>query len=361
MRRQTDNLIGESSSFLELIEQVSLVAPISKPVLVIGERGTGKELIASRLHYLSTRWDQPFIKLNCSAISESLLESELFGHESGSFTGANKRHIGRFELADKGTLFLDELANASLAVQEKLLRVIEYGEFERVGGSKTVNVDVRIVAATNEDLPSLANQGKFRADLLDRLAFEVITIPPLRSRKSDILILAEHFALDMTRELKRELFSGFGAMAKQALYDYSWPGNVRELKNVIERNLYRTAEDEMVNRIQFDPFESPYRLSDNSKPIMQTASNLESESAQIEINEESPLLNQPLADLKTSLITPLTNFPIDLKQQINDLEIKTIQNAMEEAKFNQKVCAELLGLTYHQFRGYLKKYDLLKA
>ncbi len=361
MRRQTDNLIGESSSFLELIEQVSLVASINKPVLVIGERGTGKELIAARLHYLSTRWDQPFIKLNCSAISESLLETELFGHESGAFTGANKKHIGRFELADKGTLFLDELANASMAVQEKLLRVIEYGEFERVGGNKTVFVDVRIVAATNEDLPTLANKGKFRADLLDRLAFEVLTIPPLRARKSDILILANHFALDMTQELKRGLFSGFGPMAKQALYEYSWPGNVRELKNVIERNLYRTPEDEMVNRIQFDPFESPYRLLGSSKPTLQSAPNIKSESLQMGINEDMSSSEQSLADLNVSLMTPLTNFPIDLKQQINDLEIKTIQNAMEEAKFNQKICAELLGLTYHQFRGYLKKYDLLKS
>jgi len=360
MRRQTDNLIGESSSFMALIEQVSLVAPISKPVLVIGERGTGKELIASRLHYLSTRWDQPFIKLNCSAISESLLETELFGHESGAFTGANKRHIGRFELADKGTLFLDELANASLAVQEKLLRVIEYGEFERVGGNKTVNVDVRIVAATNEDLPTLANQGKFRADLLDRLAFEVLTIPPLRARKSDILILANHFALDMTRELKRELFSGFGAMAKQALYEYSWPGNVRELKNVIERNLYRTPEDEMVNRIQFDPFESPYRLSDHSISNSQSKTDIENQSLETASFEDSRGSQYPIPEIDNNMTTSLVNFPIDLKQQMNDLETQTIQSAMKEAKFNQKVCAELLGLTYHQFRGYLKKYDLLK-
>lgn len=361
MRRQTDNLIGESSSFLELIEQVSLVAPISKPVLVIGERGTGKELIASRLHYLSSRWDQPFIKLNCSAISENLLETELFGHESGAFTGANKKHIGRFELADKGSLFLDELANASLAVQEKLLRVIEYGEFERVGGNKTVNVDVRIIAATNEDLPSLAKKGKFRADLLDRLAFEVLTIPPLRARKSDILILANHFALEMTRELKRELFSGFGVMAKQMLNEYLWPGNVRELKNVIERNLYRTPEDEMVNRIQFDPFESPYRQLDISKPTSTSPSEIEIESAQLAINEVSPPINESITDVDSHLTNSLSNFPIDLKQQMNDLEIQTIQKAMKEAKFNQKICAELLGLTYHQLRGYLKKYDLLKS
>jgi len=370
MRRKTDNLIGESSAFLELIEQVSLVASINKPVLVIGERGTGKELIASRLHYLSSRWDQPFIKLNCSAISESLLETELFGHESGAFTGASKKHIGRFELADKGTLFLDELANASSAVQEKLLRVIEYGEFERVGGNKTVYVDVRIVAATNEDLPNLAKQGKFRADLLDRLAFEVVTIPPLRARKSDILILANHFALEMTRELKRELFTGFGAMAKQALFDYSWPGNIRELKNVIERNLYRTAEDELVNRIQFDPFESPYRLFEGLDSSSDTGMGSNSTLQQVASSDNTPPVSQDInvstrynssSELNNDITSTLSDFPIDLKERMNDLEIQTIQKAMSEAKFNQKICAELLGLTYHQLRGYLKKYDLLKS
>ena len=360
MRRQSDNLIGESSSFLELIEQVSLVAPINKPVLVIGERGTGKELIAARLHYLSSRWEQPFIKLNCSAISETLLESELFGHESGAFTGANKKHLGRFELADKGTLFLDELANASLAVQEKLLRVIEYGEFERVGGSKTVNVDVRIVAATNEDLPTLAKQGTFRADLLDRLAFEVLTIPPLRARKSDILILANHFALEMTRELKRELFSGFTPMAKQSLYDFSWPGNIRELKNVIERNVYQTPEDEQVNQIVFDPFESPYRLLGSQKTISASANMTETTENFSDVISTSKEISADTDALNTAESISVNNFPIDLKQKINDLEIQIIQNAMEESKFNQKVCAELLGLTYHQLRGYLKKYDLLK-
>jgi psp operon transcriptional activator len=198
---ESDNLIGQANSFLTVLEQVSQIAPLSKPVLIIGERGTGKELIAARLHYLSQRWQQNYVKLNCAALSESLLESELFGHEAGAFTGAQKRHEGRFERADRGTLFLDELANTSALVQVKILRVIEYGEFERVGGSKTVQTDVRLIAATNEDLPQLAAQGKFRADLLDRLAFDVITLPPLRERREDILLLDEHFAIQMAREL----------------------------------------------------------------------------------------------------------------------------------------------------------------
>lgn len=227
---QQDNLIGQSNALLEVLEHVSQIAPLSKPVLIIGERGTGKELIAERLHYLSKRWDQSFIKLNCSSLSENLLESELFGHESGAFTGAKGKHEGRFERADGGTLFLDELANTSGLIQEKLLRVIEYGEFERVGGSKTVQADVRLICAANEDLPSLADAGEFRADLLDRLAFDVITLPPLRCRPEDIMTLAEYFAVGMARQLKLQLFSGFSAHAVEQLMTHDWPGNIRELK-----------------------------------------------------------------------------------------------------------------------------------
>jgi len=356
MNRNSDNLIGEATCFLEVIEQVSQLAPIDKPVLVVGERGTGKELIAARLHYLSTRWDQPFVKLNCAAINENLLETELFGHESGAFTGANKRHLGRFELADKGTLFLDELGNSSLSVQEKLLRVIEYGEMERVGGNKTIKVDVRLVAATNENLPYLAKQGKFRADLLDRLAFDVITIPPLRARVSDILVLARHFGLAMTRELDRDYFAGFTHAAEEALLQYPWPGNVRELKNVIERNIYKTPADQMIDKIQFDPFDSPYQLAGEQNltaPITQ-------------VNEQDPDNSaQQQPEQRADNVAEIhfasdIQFPLDLKQSMADREVSIIQQALEHAQFNQKKCAELLGLTYHQLRGYLKKYQLLE-
>src|SRR5699024_7459135 len=229
-------MLGESPAFLSLLEQVSRVAVVDKPVLVIGERGTGKELVAARLHYLSPRWDAPFVKLNCATLTESLLETELFGHEAGAFTGANQRHVGRFEQADGGTLFLDELATVSLRVQEKILRAVEYGQFERVGGSRTLSVDVRIVGATNRDLPAAVRAGQFRADLLDRLAFDVLTVPPLRARASDILHLAEHFAVDISRELDRDIFPGFTDSARDELLHYAWPGNVRELKNVVERS-----------------------------------------------------------------------------------------------------------------------------
>jgi len=333
--QREDNLIGESPAFLNCLEHVSYAAPLNKPVLVVGERGTGKELIASRLHFLSRRWDQPFLKMNCAAINENILESELFGHEAGSFTGAQKKHLGRFEKANNGTLFLDELATSSARIQEKLLRVIEYGEFERVGGSETIKVDVRLVAATNEDLPELAKRGNFRADLLDRLAFDVITLPPLRYRQEDILILSEHFALRMTQELDRDVFSGFSARAKQQLNQHDWPGNIRELKNVIERNIYLAEANSVIAEIKFNPFASPFRPLHTDIP------------ASHELSTE----NQ-----NTSISSKL---PLDFKQHIQDYEISLIKNALEAGQFNQKKTAELLGMTYHQLRGYLKKYELL--
>ncbi len=329
MRKPQDQqLIGESPAFLEVLEHVSLVAPLNRPVLVIGERGTGKELIASRIHFLSGRWDFPLVKMNCAALTESLLETELFGHEAGSFTGAHKRRLGRFEQANEGSLFLDELSSTSSGVQEKILRVIEYGEFERVGGSETIRTNVRIIGATNEDLPTLSRQGKFRADLLDRLAFDVITLPPLRERPGDIMTLAEHFAVKMTVELGKDLFNGFAEQARAALKGYSWPGNIRELKNVVERAVYTCQEeDQPINEIVFDPFESPWRSGG---------------SADVE-KPESPSLPRE---------------PYDLKQSIQDEEVRRIKHAMELCRFNQKKTAEFLGMTYHQLRGYLRKYEL---
>jgi psp operon transcriptional activator len=329
--QQEQQLIGESPAFLEVLEHASRVAPLNRPVLVIGERGTGKELIASRIHYLSGRWDSPFVKLNCAALAESLLETELFGHEAGSFTGATRRRLGRFELADQGSLFLDELANTSSRVQEKILRVIEYGELERVGGNDTVRTDVRIIGATHEDLPALAAEGRFRADLLDRLAFDVITLPALRDRQDDILRLAEHFAVKMSGELGRALFAGFTEEAREELLGYPWPGNVRELKNVVERAVYSAAEpEEEIDQIVFDPFASPWR------PAQQ--------------GPEPRVESQPAAAQPEG--------PYDFKQHIQDEEVRLLQAALEECRFNQKKTAEHLGMTYHQLRGYLRKYDL---
>ncbi len=329
---QEQQLIGESQAILEILEHVSRVAALNRPVLVVGERGTGKELIAARIHYLSPRWDRPFVKLNCAALTESLLESELFGHEAGSFTGATRRRLGRFELANQGSLFLDELANTSHRVQQKILRVIEYGELERVGGNETISTDVRIIGATNEDLPVLVEQGVFRADLLDRLAFDVITLPPLHERRDDIMPMAEYFAVKMCGELGLELFSGFSAEAREQLLDYAWPGNVRELKNVTERAVYAQAgRDEPIESVVFDPFHSPWRPRS--------------------VNAES----------SPSAAERLPQGPYDFKEHLQQYEIELLQSALKQCRYNQKKTAEFLGLTYHQLRGYLRKYELTDA
>ncbi|WP_367165626.1 phage shock protein operon transcriptional activator [Kosakonia cowanii] len=328
MAEQKDNLLGEANSFIEVLEQVSRLAPIDKPVLIIGERGTGKELIANRLHYLSSRWQGPFISLNCAALNENLLDSELFGHEAGAFTGAQKRHPGRFERADGGTLFLDELATAPMLVQEKLLRVIEYGELERVGGSQPLQVNVRLVCATNADLPQMVQEGTFRADLLDRLAFDVVLLPPLRQRQSDIMLMADHFAIQMCRELHMPLFPGFTEHARDVLMNYGWPGNIRELKNVVERSVYRHgSSDTPLDTIILDPFRR-------------------------DVSEKAP------APKQENRATSLPGLPLDLRQFQLDQEKSLLEQSLQQAEFNQKRAAERLGLTYHQLRALLKKHQI---
>lgn len=333
---EADRMLGESSTFLLMQEHISRLAPLNKPVLIIGERGTGKELVAARLHYLSRRWDQEFLKLNCAAFTDSLLESQLFGHEIGAFTGATKQQKGYFERADNGTLFLDELANTSMAVQEKILRVTEYGEIERLGGSRPLRVNVRLVAATNVDLPQLAAAGKFREDLLDRLAFDVITLPPLRERQEDIPILARHFAINMVKELGREYFPGFSKAAAKALLEYHWPGNVRELKNVVERCVYQCEDpDQQVKDVIFDPFASPWR------PLASTRA------------------ATPVQGLRSDTDSEVQLGAGGFKQQVQDFEIRLLREALGQAQFNQRRAAKLLDLTYDQLRGYLRKYELL--
>ena len=232
--------LGQSETFFEFQDQISKVAPIERPVLILGERGTGKELAASKIHFLSKRWQKPLITLNCSALTSTLIGSELFGYEKGAFTGAGSRHAGRFEKASEGTLFLDEIGTIPMEVQEKILRVVEYGSFERVGSSESIHVDVRIVAATNVDLPLMAKSGEFKQDLLDRLSFEVIYVPPLRKREGDIMVLANHFAGRMSFELGWDDIPRISFEAEKALETYPWPGNIRELKNVIERAVYKS-------------------------------------------------------------------------------------------------------------------------
>jgi psp operon transcriptional activator len=327
---ESQPIIGEAPAFLEMLEHVSRAAPLSKPVLVVGERGTGKELIASRLHFLSARWEQRVVKVNCAALTESILESELFGHEAGAFTGAAKTHIGHFERADGGTLILDELATISLRMQEKILRTIEYGEIQRVGGNETLKVDVRIVGSTNSDLQSLAAEGRFRKDLLDRLAFDVITVPPLRERVDDILPLANAFAINMASELKWSYFAGFSPRASSALLRNQWPGNVRELKNTIERSVYRSPDPEQpIAELALDPFDSPFKLA--SPPGGKTRTRE---------RRRAPLL------------------PTDLRQRLVDVESDLIEAALEKSRYNQRLAADLLNLSYHQLRGRLKRLGI---
>ena len=315
--------LGESEAFLDFCERLSRVAPIDRPVLIVGERGTGKELAASRLHFLSKRWQGPLVALNCAALSPSLIEAELFGYEKGAFTGALERRPGRFESSDKGTLFLDEIGSIPMEVQEKILRVVEYGSFERVGSSSPVEVNVRIVAATHADLPALAEDGRFKQDLLDRLSFEVLLLPPLRQRREDIMLLARHFAAKMAFEMGRTEVPLFASEAASSLQSYSWPGNVRELKNVVERAVYR-SDSAVVRQIVFNPFYPSGRSAETTPGSERMA--------------------------------PAPGRRKAFKEAVAELEIQLLRNALEGVRFNQQRAAEALGLTYHQLRGMLRKH-----
>lgn len=326
-RNQSQRMIGESAALSDVFDQVSRVAPLNRPILVVGERGTGKELIAERLHYLSSRWEGPFLKVNCGAISEALLDADLFGYEPGAFTGANKVNKGRFERADEGSLFLDELGNMSAQLQEKLLRVIEYGEFERLGGQRTLKVNVRIIAATNEHLPAMAATGKFREDLLDRLAFDVITLPPLRSREDDIMRLAEHFAVSMSTELGWDVFPGFTQDIQAKLRQHPFYGNVRELKNIVERSVYRWGDSESeIAQLVIDPFESPWMPESKHRQTSTTA--------QIDPN-------------------------LGFSEQVARYEVQLLKQALDQNDQHQGKAADALGLTYHQYRSQLRKHGII--
>lgn len=337
MARQQEAL-GQSEPFLDFQEQLSRVAPVERPVLLIGERGTGKELAASRLHFLSKRWDKPFVTLNCATLSPALIESELFGYERGAFTGAERRKTGRFEIADGGTLFLDEVGSIPLQAQEKILRVVEYGFFERVGSTQAVEVDVRIVGATNADLKKMAEQDTFKSDLLDRLSFEVLFLPPLRYRGGDILLLAEHFATRMSYELGRDEVIRFSREAREVLLEHQWPGNIRELKNVVERAVYRSDSNE-ISAIIFDPFLSPYAALPN-----------------IDLGDQDD--REETLQVSTDSQAQFSTQPYRLKEAVEEYEKKLLSQGLKLCFYNQKKTAEHLGLTYDQLRGKLRKHGV---
>ncbi|MCP3888436.1 MAG: phage shock protein operon transcriptional activator [Desulfobulbaceae bacterium] len=332
---KTNDALGQSEPFLDFQERLSLVAPVDRPVLLMGERGTGKELAANRLHFLSKRWQGPFVTLNCATLSPTLIESELFGHDKGAFTGADRRKIGRFEVADGGTLFLDEIGSIPLEAQEKILRVVEYSSFERVGSSSPIEVDVRIVGATNEDLLTMAELGRFKRDLLDRLSFEVLFLPPLRYRGEDIMLLANHFASRMSFELNREVDVSFTRAAVKSLEEYHWMGNVRELKNVVERAVYRSEAGE-ISEIIFDPFVSPY---ENLNPVALP---------------DTATPEQNIRQKEKPEVTSTTQ--LSFKEATRQFEISILREVLLVHRHNQKKAASSLGLSYDQFRGKLRKY-----
>ncbi|MCG8421890.1 MAG: sigma-54 dependent transcriptional regulator [Proteobacteria bacterium] len=319
-------IVGDSDALRAIMARVERVAPVPRPVLILGERGTGKELVARSVHHLSTRSSEPFITINCAAVPESLLESELFGHEEGAFTGATKQKEGKFELADGGTLFLDEIGNMSTEFQAKILRVLEYQRFERVAGAESIQVDVRVIAATNADVRAKMDEGAFRRDLYDRLAFEVIELPPLRQRMDDVPPLAVHFLNRFREEVAGIGVREIAADAFDRLAAYDFPGNIRELKNVVERAVYSS-----------------------SGPIL-TGTDIEAALPRDRISQRKPMQIGSFADDPT----------LPLAARVEAFERALCKDALEETRYNQKEAAALLGLTYDQFRQRYRKYGLRK-
>ncbi|MBR5098694.1 MAG: phage shock protein operon transcriptional activator [Spirochaetales bacterium] len=348
MSSYNDSYIGESEVFLDFQQRIADAAAVDRSVLVIGERGSGKEMAASRLHYLSKRWQKNLVTVNCAALAPTLIESELFGYEQGAFTGANKTRKGRFEEAQGGTLFLDEIGNIPMQVQEKILRVVEYGTYERVGSSITHEADVRIIGATNADLKQMCKEGKFKEDLLDRLSFEVIFIPPLRERGDDILLLANYFAQRMAMECGQDI-PVFTEDVQQMLKTYSWPGNVRELKNTIERAVYRSKGD-IISSIVLDPFRNPYSYETNDVP-----GGISNAGKVLEV-EKTDMSESDQAGKKEFSFDSL---PLDSLDQTKDaLEASFVQRALKQAQGNQREAAKLMKITYDQFRGLYRKHKV---
>jgi len=300
--------VAQSESFTAILKQAQQFAVIPRPILIRGERGTGKELVARFIHVQSPRRKRPFIPINCAAFNDELISAEFYGHEKGAFTGASQMRTGKLEQADKGTLFMDEIGAMSTQFQDRILRVIEYQEFERIRGSQKIKVDVRIISATNADLEELMQEGLFRKDLYDRLTFAELKIPALRHRKEDIPHLIVHFVRQLQQEIPTLLQKTFDRKTVQAMMDYYWPGNVRELKNIVER-VYLYGSEEMI-----------------------LPSHLPPEITGTEITGDS--FHEKVEQYKKQLILET---------------LDTVHN-------NQKEAAAALKMTYDQFRHYYKKY-----
>ena len=309
------NIIGRSPAMQRVFETLSLVAPSDATVLINGESGTGKELIASALHHNSSRKEGPFIKVNCAALHENLLESELFGHEKGAFTGADSMRQGRFELASGGTLFLDEIGDMTLQTQAKILRVLQEGELERLGGSTTIKVDVRLVAATHKNLNSMVADGSFRQDLFFRLSVVPLELPPLRERTEDIPVLADFFLQRYAEKNKKDI-KGFHPQALMLLARYSWPGNIRELENTVERGVILCLGE------QITPKELPPQMLPD--------------------------------DFTTADVSVVSQSGLTLK----DMEREAIRATLEQTNGNKSRSAKLLGIARQTLLNKIKEYGL---
>jgi two-component system response regulator PilR (NtrC family) len=315
------NIIGQSPKMLALYDLLEKVSPTKTNILITGESGTGKELVAKAIHYNSPRKEKPFVTLNCGAIPESLIESELFGHMKGAFTDAIATKKGLFEVADEGTIFLDEISELPLLMQVKLLRVLQDKEFKRVGGTEDIRVDVRIIAATNKELEEAVKEKRFREDLFYRLNVIQIKLPPLRDRREDIQILANHFLKKYSQELSKNI-SKISPEALQILLNYEYPGNVRELQNIIERAVALEGSSDL------------------------SAHNLSS------YLSEQPLLRKGPIDIE------IPNDGIDLEKMVEDLERTLLLKALDKTKGIKKKAAELLHINFRSMRYRLEKYGL---
>jgi DNA-binding NtrC family response regulator len=311
------DIVGRDEKMLEIFELIERVSDSDATVLITGESGTGKELIARALHQRSHRSLRPFVAINCTAIPENLIESELFGHERGAFTGAVQRRIGKFELAHSGTLFLDEIGSMRLDMQTKLLRALQEREIERVGGERTIKVDVRVVAATNADLRELVKAKAFRDDLYYRLNVIPVYVPPLRARKSDIALLILYFLEKYNRQFNRQV-RGFSPAAIEAMQAYDWPGNVRELENIVERLVVISKHESIQLR------ELPLDLQSSHTPLVE------------QLEEEG----------------------YDLRKAVQQFEREYIRRVLEKTRWNQTVAARMLGIHRNTLLGKIEQLDL---
>jgi len=339
MALSQQQLVGESAAFHALMDQVSDSAALNRSMLVIGERGTGKDLIASRLHFLSPRWEQVYVTVNCAAYTDQLLDEALFGL---TYFDGRADIEGHFARADNGTLMLDNIDHVSLRLQEKLLQSLEHGIIDPLGSPDTEEVDVRVIAASTRDLNAMVKEGTFRADLLDRLAFDVLTLPSLRQRQDDIPPLAEHFGRKTAAELGAESFSGFTSEALETLIQQPWPGNIRALKTTVERTVAQNfLRDETlstpIGAISLDPFGGPWRLTESGVATEKSA-------------------NIAPEDIIKDTLPPSNGF----LERVLKFERGLIDEALIVSKNHQGKAAEHLSLTYHQFRGLLRKHGLKK-